>query len=150
MPEFRDEVLLATDARTVFDFLTNHANLAELIPEDTSMRILSAPSTLAPGARIEFEVDHFGLPQRLVHELTDWEPPRRFVERMVRGPLKSYVHEHLFEEVGPQRVRVIDAIFFEPPGGLLGRLVSADFLLRSLQEGFAYRYEQLRRRFGDG
>ncbi|RMG38880.1 MAG: hypothetical protein D6725_06435 [Planctomycetota bacterium] len=150
MPEYRGEVVLATDVESVFEFLTNPANLTALIPEDTTMRILSAPPTLGAGSVIEFEVDHFGLPQRLAHELTEWEPPRRFVERMIRGPLKSYVHEHVFEELGPQRARVVDVIRFEPPGGLLGRLISSDFLLRSLEEGFAFRYDALRRRFGAG
>ncbi len=70
--------------------------------------------------------------------------PTSFADVMVQGPLKSWRHEHIFEEI-PGGVRLTDRITFEhKPGlaGLFSRLLFDGLPLRML---FLYRHWQTRR-----
>jgi len=40
---------------------------------------------LGPGDEVTWEATHFGVRQRLTSRITEFEPPRRFVDEMVRG-----------------------------------------------------------------
>ena len=39
---------------------------------------------------------HFGVPQRLTSRITQFDPPHRFGDQMVRGAFKRFDHDHHF------------------------------------------------------
>jgi ligand-binding SRPBCC domain-containing protein len=88
-----------------------------------------------------------GIPQRLESEVTVFEPDVLFADEQRAGPFRKWVHSHRFEAVdGGTRVR--DEIEFEPPGGLLGLVVTAAFIQRDLERAFAYRRQKLEELLG--
>ncbi|HUE15589.1 MAG TPA: hypothetical protein VMR25_15590, partial [Planctomycetaceae bacterium] len=72
-----------------------------------------------------------------------------FQESQVKGPLGRYVHGHVLAAEEDGAVRVTDRIEFEPPGGLLGFLLTAERLRTSLQDGMTHRHRELKRLLED-
>ncbi len=48
---------------------------------------------------VTWEARHFGKLWRMTSRITEFDPPRRFVDEMVAGPFRSFRHEHLFEAI---------------------------------------------------
>jgi len=92
-----------------------------------------------------------GLPLRWTSEIEAWEPPYRFSDRQIRGPYRSWLHEHTFHEVEGGTL-VGDRVDFELPGGrllagpigrLAGRVVATD-----VRRIFDFRRERMGELFG--
>jgi ligand-binding SRPBCC domain-containing protein len=64
---------------------------------------------IGAGEEVSWEARHVGRTWRMTSRITEFEPPRRFVDEMVRGPFASFRHEHLFEEHGAG-TRMTDAV----------------------------------------
>ncbi len=88
------------------------------------------------GETVTFEATHLGVRQRLTSEIVEFDPPVRFVDRMVRGAFKRMRHEHDFERLDAARTRMTDTLTFEAPLGPLGwiaeRLVLRRYMLKFL------------------
>lgn len=149
MPVFEDHTSITCPRGQVFEFLIQPANVEDISSPDLGLAIITAPDRLALGAVIEFAVQGFGQFQTAAHEIAEFDPPHRYVERQVKGAMKSWVHEHLFESDG-ERTIVIDRIRFEPPGGVLGLLATEDRILQTLEEGFFHRNAELKRQLENG
>ncbi len=144
MAEFEASVTLFCPHEAVFDFLIRPANVARISLPEMGVRLLDVPELLELGSRVEFEVTGYGPIQRLIHEITEFDHPNQFTETQLQGPLKSFVHQHIVESDG-DRVLVIDRIEFEPPGGLVGFLVTEERILQSLTRGFDHRHRELKK-----
>lgn len=147
MASYQAEIVLAAEPGEIFDFLVRPENASRLTAPDAGLKVISAPQVLEQDSRIEVELSGFGPPQRIVYEVIEFLRPGRFTEKLVKGPLSSYRHEHLFEEASGG-TRVVDAVEFTPPGGMLGFLVSEDRIRSGLVEGLKFRHEELGRIFG--
>ena len=147
MASYRTEVLLAAPADEIFDFLIRPENVIRVTAPDVALKPVTAPEVFEQGSRIELELSGFGPPQRFLYEVTEFLRPNRFTETLVKGPLKSFRHEHAFEST-PNGTLVIDQVEFQPPGGMLGFLVTEDRIRKGLEHGLRFRYAQLARMFG--
>lgn len=147
MPLFETQLCLPRPVEEVFAYFCRPAHRVELAPPDLHLTLLDAPEQVTLGSRVRVKISRWGLPQQLTGEVTVFEPGVRFVEEQREGPFRHWVHSHLFEPVAGG-VRVADRIDFEPPGGVLGMLMSAGLIERELQEMFAYRRQRLCERFG--
>lgn len=145
MPTFEQSVHVSCPPETAFDFLTVAENIVRISPPEAQLKMIDAPERLELGSRIEFELGGWGPAQRILHEITEHQRPDRFTETLVRGPLKSWVHEHIIESGGDGAVRVLDRIYFEPPGGFAGFLVTEERIRDSLETSFEYRHRKLKR-----
>ena len=103
---------------------------------------MEAPERLSLGAKMHFKLQAYGVARESIHEVTQFESARRFVEQQVSGPLKKWVHEHVFEVSG-SGVTLIDRIQFEPPGGVIGLMITASRILENLEDGFDHRHGAL-------
>ena len=65
-----------------------------------------------------WEARHFGLRWRVTSRVTEFEPPHRFVDEMIRGPFALFRHEHSFEE-REGTTRMTDVVEFETRAGPL-------------------------------
>ena len=148
MAEFETRLELATTVEDLFDYLIRPANMVELAPPGTSIRLINAPEILETGCHVEFDVTGLGPTQRFLHEIVECERPGRIVERQLQGPFRSFHHEAELTRVEADSVLLIDRIRFDPPGGLVGLLLTEDRIRRFLETGYAHRHAEMRLVFG--
>lgn len=132
----------------VFAYFGDAHNLEDLTPPWLQFRVVTpGPIAMRPGARIEYRIRWHGLPLRWLTEIDVWEPPRRFVDRQVRGPYRQWVHTHTFEERDGGTV-VHDRVDYAAPGGPLEPLLHRFVVGPDAASIFDYRRERMGQRFG--
>src|SRR2546423_15237586 len=82
---------------------------------------------LGTGDEETWEATHCGDRQRMTSRITEFEPPRRFVDEMVRGAFRRFRHEHQFLAV-EGGTEMLDTFDYTSPLGPLGRLADILFL----------------------
>lgn len=143
--ELRTRVRLPRPRPEIFAFFADAGNLDALTPPWLHFRIdTPLPLDMRAGALLDYRLRVHGLPIRWRSEITAWDPPRRFVDEQIRGPYRLWVHEHTFEEDGPETTLVGDHVRYAVPFGALANLLVA----RDVQAIFRYREEKLREIFG--
>lgn len=147
MPVFESRTEVPVSPERLFEFITCVENMQKVSPPEVDMVIVEAPPILELGSRLVFKVQAFGVAQQLVHEIVAFDRPRSFREQMTQGPLSSWIHDYIVEPHGDGHAALINRIDFEPPGGMLGMLLTADRILSRLEDGYAHRGEALRKAF---
>lgn len=136
----RDEAWLPFSREEVFEFFADARNLQRLTPPWLHFQILSSlDDGIREGSLIDYKLRLRGVPIRWRTEISAWEPPFRFVDEMLRGPYREWIHEHRFEERGGGTL-MTDEVRYSVPGG---RLVHRFFVRPDLERIFRYRREQL-------
>jgi ligand-binding SRPBCC domain-containing protein len=107
------------------------------------MQLLNGPEQLHLGAFITLQGRRWRISQRIVSEVTVWEPEQRFVDEQREGPFKKWIHTHQFEALPGGGTRVTDHIDYEPPGGMLRFILTEKAVERELKWIYAYRQEKL-------
>lgn len=130
-----------------FDFFRRPANLVRVTPPELHMQLVEGPELVELGSRVTLRGRRWGVPQRVVSEISAFELNVRFMDEQVEGPFRRWTHQHSFESHG-EGTRVTDRIEFEPPGGVLGLLVTAAFVERDLKWIFEYRNKTLKELLG--
>jgi ligand-binding SRPBCC domain-containing protein len=134
-------ILLATDiaapARRCFDLARSidaHVHFAAYTHE----RAIAGRTTglLDPGETVTWQARHLGLTFRLTSQLTAFDPPHYFQDRMTRGPFRHFEHDHHFHPTPAGHTRMTDALRFSSPLGPLGHL--ANLLLTRHLRRFLY------------
>lgn len=149
MAQYEHQQRLACSVESLFDFLTRPVNQVRLSQPESRLTFFDPPDVIASGDELEFEVRAYGTTQSVTHEIVTVERPRLIVERMLHGPLEELEHEHLFEPDADGAV-LIDRIRFQPPGGMIGLLLTEDRLRKSFADSFAYRNRILEELVGEG
>jgi ligand-binding SRPBCC domain-containing protein len=142
---FASELWLPRPRDEVFAFFSDARNLEAITPPWVNFRMLSpAPAEMRVGTLIDYRLKVRRIPIRWRTKITEWQPPVRFVDEQLRGPYRLWVHEHEFEpRDGGTLVR--DRVRYAVPFDFL---VHALFVRRDVARIFAYRAENLLRRFG--
>ena len=138
MPDFRFRTTLSLTypLREVFPFFSTAETLNQLTPPWVHFSILTpAPIEMRQGIVIQYRIRIHGIPVRWDSEIAEWQPPFLFTDRQLRGPYRSWVHRHIFEET-PDGTLVTDDITYRVPGGAL---VNRLFVAGELRRIFAYR-----------
>lgn len=79
------------------------------------------------GESVTWRGRHFGVMQELTSEISAFDRPRHFQDRMVKGAFASFVHDHDFEATA-DGTRMTDTVSFSAPLGPLGKLAGVLFL----------------------
>lgn len=142
----RAECIVPRPLEEVFEFFADAANLQVLTPSWLHFKIVTPqPIEMAEGKRIDYKLRVHGLPIRWTSEITAWEPNKRFVDELRKGPYTHWHHEHRFEACN-QGTRVIDVVHYGVPGGAL---IHGLFVRRDIEQIFGYRQDVLREMFGE-
>jgi ligand-binding SRPBCC domain-containing protein len=128
----------------VFPFFADPGNLEKLTPPWLNFEITTPrPIHMAVGQRIDYKLRLHGIPISWQSEITEWQPPYRFVDAQRRGPYRQWIHEHLFEEKG-NRTLIHDRVDYAVLGGAL---VNKLIVLPDLRRVFAFRHAVLTEEF---
>jgi ligand-binding SRPBCC domain-containing protein len=109
----REQRLPGTPAE-VFGFFADAHNLEALTPPLLRFRLVTpAPLAVGKGALIRYRLRVHGVPVSWLTEITDWDPPHRFVDEQLKGPYARWHHTHTFETTGDGAtlMRDVEAIF---------------------------------------
>lgn len=134
-------------ATTIDDMIAFHANpraLSRLTMPPTRIQVMRDERVSLTSGEIEFVLWLGPIPVRWIAEHLPGPNATSFTDRMIKGPMATWEHQHIFESV-EGGVALFDRITFEhKPGlaGLLTRLVFDGLPLRML---FLYRHWRTRR-----
>lgn len=148
MPVFESETVIAAPPEEVFHFMIQPERIKQISPPEMGLKFVDAPEILKLGDTFQFLVQTMGQLQKIRHRITVFEDPHLFVEELIEGPLPKWVHTHSFAGTAENGTVVVDKIDFEPPGGLIGLLMTESRILDHLEDGFHHRHQQLERLFG--
>ncbi|MBV5318825.1 MAG: SRPBCC family protein [Desulfobulbaceae bacterium] len=125
-------------------FLQNPANLDRITPTDLRFRIVTeVPEVMYNGLIVEYKIT---IPLLGTHtwvtEIKHIREGYSFVDEQRLGPYRFWYHYH---EIRPEEegVLLIDRVFYQPPFGLLGRLLHFLYIKKTLERIFAYRRGRL-------
>lgn len=142
---FEAETYVPRARSEVFPFFAEARNLQTLTPPWLKFEVLTpSPIILRPGALIDYRITVHGIPIRWRTEITEWDPPHRFVDVQLSGPYTLWHHTHTFEERDGGTV-CADRVRYRPRGGALIHWL---FVRRDVQRIFQYRQQRLNELFG--
>ncbi len=102
---------------------------------------------LTLGDTVTWQALHFWLPWRLTAQITRYDRPRLFEDRMLRGPFHALIHTHRFEPADPAGTRTLmtDTLRYTAPLGPLGALADRLFLTLHMRDFLLERTRFLKR-----
>jgi len=132
----------------VFAFYAEPRNLARLTPSSLGFRLVRPPDpVMARGLTLTYRIRPMGIPMTWVSEITEYDPPHRFVDEQRRGPYAYWHHAHTFRAVDGG-TEVADVVTYRLRFGPVGRVVHALLVRRQLEAIFAFREAAIRETFG--
>lgn len=147
MPEFSASATLPCSADRLREFLGQTANLPATSDPELELEVLSAPDIIVPDAVIEFRITAYGFKQRMQHRYVEVSD-REIVAVQIDGPTRSWIHRQSIMPNDDGTCTLVDHIEFEPPGGMLGYLMTADRITESISTGMEFRYATLIQELG--
>jgi ligand-binding SRPBCC domain-containing protein len=110
------------DINICFD-LARDVDVHKLSTAKTNERAIAGRTTglCELGDIITWEAKHFGFMQELTVEITKFNKPNFFEDRMIRGAFHSMKHEHRFESIDGTTI-MTDKFEYRVPFGILGNL----------------------------
>lgn len=136
--------IVHTDLETCWDFFSNPSNLKLITPEYMGFDLKTeTPNLMYEGLIISYSVRPLlNIPMEWVTEITHVKDKSFFVDEQRVGPYKLWHHEHHFKEID-QGVEMIDIVSYEPPFGILGKIVHPFIIKPKLEEIFAFRFKKV-------
>jgi ligand-binding SRPBCC domain-containing protein len=131
----------------VFDFFSKAENLGNITPPHVRFKILTPlPIKMGVGTLIDYQISLFRISFKWQTKITKWEMPNRFEDTQIKGPYKTWIHTHIFEEKDGG-VWMTDIVKYESPGGFLEFIPHNLFVKRNVEQIFSYREEALKEIF---
>jgi ligand-binding SRPBCC domain-containing protein len=136
--------IVHTDLETCWDFFSNPSNLKLITPEYMGFDVKTeTPKEMYEGLIISYSVRTLlNIPMEWVTEITHVKDKSFFVDEQRVGPYKLWHHEHHFKEID-QGVEMIDIVSYEPPFGILGKIIHPFIIKPKLEEIFAFRFKKV-------
>jgi ligand-binding SRPBCC domain-containing protein len=143
VPVFEATTEFACSPAVLYDFLVQPANMTRLSPPDINLRLIDGPERVLLGSQLTVEGRYLGMRQKLTLEVVGLEPERLVADEQIKGPFRRLRQERL---LSPSLTGVVLAqrIEFEPPGGLLGLLATAQRVQEYLSDMHEYGVKMMR------
>lgn len=142
MAEYHATLEVPRPVAEVFAFLRRPANLLLLAPPELHLQLIEGPDLLVPAACVTWKMRRWGVAQTIVSEVTALTENTHLEEVQRRGPFARWRQRQVFEPTDTgTRLRV--EVEFEPPGGLLGLVLTEAFVRTDLDALSAYRAARL-------
>lgn len=139
----REQRLPGTPAE-VFEFFADARNLQAITPPLLHFRLVTPePIPMGRGTLIRYRLRVRGVPVSWLTEITQWQPPHRFVDVQLKGPYALWHHAHTFEADGDGTI-MRDVVRYRIGFGPLGALANELLVRRDVEGIFDYRAERVR------
>ncbi|MEZ6045014.1 MAG: hypothetical protein R3C11_05425 [Planctomycetaceae bacterium] len=148
MPIFEKSVTVNTPIEELFDFMIRPTKVMQINPPELKMNLLDVPEVLDGNSIMKVDLLGFGIPQRVIYEITEFNSPTRFTMAQTEGPVAKWIQSHDFTLVNPEVTILTERIDFDPPGGMLGFMLTADRIKDSLAKAYDHRHQELQKIFG--
>jgi uncharacterized protein len=135
---------LPASADEAFAWHERPGAFARLTPPWERVEVVERTGGIEAGARATLRVHAGPIPLRWVAVHRDYVQGRRFVDEQVEGPFSHWIHQHLFEPMGPAASRYTDRIEFAPPFGTIGAAAGMWLARPRAERMLAYRHSMLR------
>ena len=136
----RREQRLPRPPEQAFALFAAARNLEALTPPLLRFRVVTPePIAMGKGTLIRYRLRIRGVPVSWLTEITDWQPPHRFVDEQRSGPYALWHHTHSFETDGAGGTVMRDEVRYEIGFGALGDLALRAFVRRDLEAIFDFR-----------
>ncbi|WP_419954422.1 SRPBCC family protein [Neobacillus niacini] len=134
MPLIEYKQFIQAPIEVCFDVARGFGNHSQT-PLKARGKAVAGISNSLPGEGdwVSWECVHFGIKQRITSRIIFMEKPHSFVEKMVKGPFKSfiYIHQFIEEEKG---TTMIDHIQYHLWLGPIGVLMDKWFLAKYIKK----------------
>lgn len=145
--ELRQVTVINEPLAEVHEFFSKAENLGLLTPSDVEFRITSPPiEVMKAGVTISYRIKVGALPVNWRTEIESFDASG-FVDAQLRGPYRSWWHQHSFRAIGDKTV-MEDRVLYALPFGWIGRLVHRFKVSKMLIHIFSYRTRAINLRFG--
>jgi uncharacterized protein len=145
---FKAESRIPCPAEELFRWHEHPDAFRRLMPPGEPVKVLRHDGKITNGARAILLVGFWPLRFRWELEHRDYIAGRQFCDVQLKGPFKSYRHEHVMTPDGDDACILTDTIHFEMPAGPLGRLLGHLVMLPKFRRLFAFRHRVTREAFG--
>jgi len=133
------ELTLDLPIERVFDFFADAGNLERITPPELNFKIVTPqPFDIKKGALIDYRLKLRGLPITWKTEISEWNPPRLFVDRALKSPYRQWIHRHTFTRLSDNQTLIEDEVKYRLPLEPLGDLAHF-FVRRELDYIFDFR-----------
>ena len=144
MTRFAKESVIHATPEQVFAFHERENALELLLPPWETARVIQAARISEVGSRAIIDTSILGPAKvRWIAEHTVYQPPHLFEDVQIKGPFRSWRHRHIIN-AHPEGATLLDEIEYEPPLGLLGKLVAPWLVEPRLRKLFEYRHQVTR------
>jgi ligand-binding SRPBCC domain-containing protein len=142
MPLFERSCVVRAPIADVFAFHLDTRNAARISPRSMPVVAVRGSFPLAQGDVVEIVVRLWPSPLRQTWRVQAARivEPTLVVDRMLKGPFASWLHEHRFEDLGDGTTRLADHVDYHLPLGVLGRVADAILVRRLLDRMFRLRH----------
>ncbi|MCW3083386.1 MAG: hypothetical protein JWP12_752 [Bacteroidetes bacterium] len=141
------ETIINRPIAEVFDFFSKAENLDKITPPDMQLRIISPqPIIIQKGTLIDYKIKVSGIPFKWQTLISEWNPPYRFIDKQLKGPYNTWIHEHTFEERNG-KTYMKDYVQFRSPGFFLEPLINKLFVEKKIKAIFEFREKILKELF---
>jgi ligand-binding SRPBCC domain-containing protein len=136
--------IVKTNLETCWEFFSNPSNLKLITPDYMGFDVKTeTPNEMYEGLIISYTVRPLlNIPMEWVTEITHVKDKSFFVDEQRVGPYKLWHHEHHFKEI-EEGVEMLDIVSYQPPFGILGKMVHPFIIKPKLEEIFAYRLQKV-------
>ncbi|MFO0878734.1 MAG: hypothetical protein U0840_15440 [Gemmataceae bacterium] len=149
MPRFVVTQRFDVPRAILFDVLCRPGNILAASPPDLGLELLEAPERLGPGVITRIRARRWGFATTIETEVIAWEEPVRIVEVQREGVLRAWTLERTWADDAPGTT-LTETIDYEPPGGLLGQLLTAKAIEADLARAYQRREAWLREKLALG
>jgi len=143
MPDFKASTMLRCSAEALRQYLGTTANIPSISDPELELEVLDAPEHVTAEAIIEFRITAYGFKQRMQHRYVE-VGETEIVAEQVEGPTRTWVHRQSISINEDGTCLLTDHVEFEPPGGMMGFVLTEASIRESLEDGMQFRYEALR------
>lgn len=138
---FKRVQTLNSDIETIWSFVSKPENLEKITPDNMQFSILSKSNLeMEEGMLIAYKISPFlDIKTTWITMITNVKKNEKFIDQQVMGPYKFWHHEHKFQVISSNKVKMTDIITYIPPFGFLGDIANELFLKKKLNNIFDYR-----------